>query len=113
MPKARRGLWKNFPLRSEHNWLNIALLTVPVAIVLHLVHASPLLVFVFAALAIIPLAGILGEATEVLSAYAGPTMGGILNATMGNATEYPKYPPPTKKTTDEATKGRTHFFSRL
>lgn len=91
MPQARSSglgkLWRNFPLRSEHKWLNWLLLIVPIAFFLHLRHAPPLWVFAAAAFGIIPLAGVLGEATEALAARMGPTLGGILNATMGNATE--------------------------
>jgi Ca2+:H+ antiporter len=89
---ARSGaigkLWHHFPLRSEHLWLNFLLLTIPVAIVLHIEEASPLLVFAASAAAIIPLAGILGESTQALSTHAGPTVGGLLSSTMGNATEF-------------------------
>jgi Ca2+:H+ antiporter len=45
------------------------------------------LVFVLAALAVIPLAGYMGEATEHLAARTGPAVGGLLNATFGNAAE--------------------------
>ncbi len=45
------------------------------------------LVFFSAALAIVPLAGFMGKATEELSKYVGPGIGGLLNATFGNATE--------------------------
>ncbi len=83
----KSGLWHAFPLRTESTWLNWLLLAVPVAVGLELAHASPMLVFVFSALGIIPLAGVLGDATETLAAYSGPAVGGILNATMGNATE--------------------------
>jgi Ca2+:H+ antiporter len=79
--------WDKFPLKSEHRWLNYLLLLTPVAIGLSLAHAAPLLVFVVTALAIAPLAGILGESTGTLAAYTGPAVGGILNATLGNATE--------------------------
>src|SRR3954466_7041708 len=81
------GWWAKFPLRSEHLWLNILLLAVPVAIGLHLADAPPLAVFIASGLGIIPLAGVMGEATEALASYTGPTVGGILNATFGNATE--------------------------
>jgi Ca2+:H+ antiporter len=50
-------------------------------------HFSPTLIFIFAALAIVPLAGLMGEATEEISFYSGPKLGGFLNATFGNATE--------------------------
>jgi len=48
---------------------------------------SPLLIFFLAALAIIPLAKFIGEATEELSVFTGPALGGLLNATFGNITE--------------------------
>jgi Ca2+:H+ antiporter len=79
--------WRKFPLRSQHAWLNWLLLFVPAALVLHWSGASPMVLFLAAAAGIIPLAGVLGEATEALAARLGPTLGGILNATMGNATE--------------------------
>ena len=50
-------------------------------------HFSPTVMFILSALAIIPLAGIMGEATEEISFYSGPRVGGFLNATFGNATE--------------------------
>ena len=45
------------------------------------------LVFVVACMAVLPLAGYMGEATEHLAARTGPTLGGFLNATFGNAAE--------------------------
>jgi Ca2+:H+ antiporter len=59
----------------------------PAAVVAHFMDASPIVVFFIAALAIVPLAKFLGEATEELSSHSGPAVGGILNATFGNATE--------------------------
>jgi Ca2+:H+ antiporter len=83
-----RQLWRDFPLNTGHALLNWLLLFVPVALVLHwFVHPGPVVEFAAAALAIIPLAGALGEATEDLSAHLGERAGGLLNATMGNATE--------------------------
>src|SRR5882724_6460475 len=81
------GWWAKFPLKTEHLWLNVLLLAVPVAIGLHLTDAPPIAVFIAAAVGIIPLAGVMGEATEALAAHTGPTIGGILNASFGNATE--------------------------
>lgn len=64
------------------------LLFVPIALLAeHVFHASPVLVFIFACLAIIPLADFVGEATEELSVHTGPRIGGLLNATLGNAAE--------------------------
>jgi Ca2+:H+ antiporter len=91
MSDARGGplarAWHHFPLKTQALWLNLLLAAVPAAFALHFAHSDPLLIFLFAAVAIIPLAGVLGEATETLSAYSGPAIGGLLNATMGNATE--------------------------
>jgi Ca2+:H+ antiporter len=52
-----------------------------------LLHWPPSLLFGTAALAIIPLAGILGTATESLAHHTGARIGGMLNATLGNAAE--------------------------
>ena len=68
--------------------LNLLLLFIPVSLALH--YAAPgqsLWIFVTAALAIVPLAGLMGEATEELSKRLGAAWGGLLNATFGNATE--------------------------
>ena len=48
---------------------------------------NPILVFLASALSIVPLAKIMGDATDSLSDYLGPIFGGLLNATMGNAPE--------------------------
>ncbi|TAK23380.1 MAG: calcium/proton exchanger [Chloroflexota bacterium] len=67
--------------------LNILVVFLPVALVLRLSGGSDVLVFVASALAIIPLAGIIGHATDEIAKYVGPGVGGFLNATFGNATE--------------------------
>jgi Ca2+:H+ antiporter len=59
----------------------------PAAIVAEYMHANPVLVFALSALAIVPLSGFLGKATDELSTYTGPTLGGLLNATLGNLAE--------------------------
>jgi Ca2+:H+ antiporter len=64
-------------------WL---LLLLPVAVLAKFL-GNELLIFGASALAIIPLAGYLGEATEVLAEKTGPRVGGLLNATLGNAAE--------------------------
>src|SRR5438270_809866 len=45
------------------------------------------LAFITAALVIVPLAGLIGTATDQLAVHAGPRVGGLLNATFGNITE--------------------------
>src|SRR6516165_5031527 len=66
------------------NWL---LIVIPIGVGLDWIGADPLLVFLTSALAIIPLAGLMGDATEALAKFLGPAVGGLLNATLGNAPE--------------------------
>src|SRR3954462_14309753 len=67
------------------NWL---LILVPVTIALEfLAPASHTLIFIASCLAIVPLAGWLGHATEELAHHTGEGVGGLLNATFGNAAE--------------------------
>jgi Ca2+:H+ antiporter len=61
-------------------------LTVGVVVV-ELLHVPTLLIFVVSALALIGLAWVLGQATESLGHHSGPRIGGVLNATFGNAAE--------------------------
>ena len=68
-------------------YLKILLVFVPLAILGELLHWNPLLVFALSALGVVPLAGLLGEATEHLVVHTGPRVGGLLNATLGNAAE--------------------------
>jgi Ca2+:H+ antiporter len=60
---------------------------IPVAIGLEIAHADPVLIFVAAALGVIPTAALMGMATEELAAKSGPGIGGLLNVTFGNAPE--------------------------
>jgi Ca2+:H+ antiporter len=69
-------------------YLNYGLLVlVPIAIVGRFLGWSPVLVFATAALGVVPLAGWMGVATEELAVHTGPRLGGLLNATLGNAAE--------------------------
>ena len=63
------------------------LLFVPIAGIFEIAHAPPPLIFLFSALGIVPLAGLMGRATEALAEKSGPGIGGLLNATFGNAAE--------------------------
>ena len=67
--------------------LRYMLVFVPISLIGEFMSFPETIMFVLSALAIIPLAGIMGEATEEISFYSGPRMGGFLNATFGNATE--------------------------
>ncbi len=68
-------------------WSLLLLLAVPASVVLNLMGAAPVLVFITACVAVLPLAGLMGAATESLAERTGPTIGGLLNATFGNAAE--------------------------
>ncbi len=71
-------------LRPRLEWL---LALVPIVVALEVVHGDPIVIFAASALAILPLAGLIGRATEELATRAGPQLGGLLNATFGNVTE--------------------------
>ena len=70
------------------NFLNVLLVFVPISLVLeYATSASGMVIFVSSCLAIIPLAGLMGRATEQLAEKVGEGIGGLLNATFGNAAE--------------------------
>ncbi|KAL8726713.1 MAG: hypothetical protein Q9181_005951, partial [Wetmoreana brouardii] len=87
--------WVSWPVRFGYvtwrtlasNPVNVLLVFVPLGIAFGATHANPTVVFILNFLAIIPLASLLSFATEELSAKLGQTLGGLLNATFGNAVE--------------------------
>jgi Ca2+:H+ antiporter len=74
-------------LFAVENWLNWLLIFLPVSAFLEFTRAQPVAIFVTSCLAIIPLAGLMGKATEHLAEKMGAGIGGLLNATFGNAAE--------------------------
>ncbi|KAK4544358.1 hypothetical protein LTR36_004249 [Oleoguttula mirabilis] len=70
-----------------YSWINILLIMVPVGIGLEYSPVNKVAVFVVNFIAIIPLAAMLSYSTEELAMYIGETLGGLLNATFGNAVE--------------------------
>lgn len=75
-------------LFAPRNLLNWLLIFVPIAVVLEFMpHHNAIAIFVASCLAIIPLAGWMGRATEHLAERLGEGIGGLLNATFGNAAE--------------------------
>lgn len=66
---------------------SILLVFIPISIVGHFWGWSEIAIFLTSATAIIPLAAFMGLATEEIAVVAGPNLGGLLNATFGNATE--------------------------
>jgi Ca2+:H+ antiporter len=69
------------------NYVNILLVFVPLGIISGVMGWNPTAVFILNFFAIIPLAAVLSFATEEISMKLGETMGGLLNATFGNAVE--------------------------
>ena len=65
----------------------ILLVFIPISIAAHFWGGSEALIFLSSALAIVPLAAFMGTATEEIAIVVGPNLGGLLNATFGNATE--------------------------
>jgi Ca2+:H+ antiporter len=70
-----------------NRWLYLLLLAAPAAVIAEALHAPPLAPFVLASLGLVPLAGLIGLATETLAERLGHSIGGLLNATFGNAAE--------------------------
>jgi Ca2+:H+ antiporter len=71
-------------LKPGIHWL---LIFIPITLILEYAHASAPMIFFSAALSIIPIARLIGSSTEQLSTYTGDAVGGLLNATFGNAPE--------------------------
>jgi len=68
-------------------YLKILLICIPLSFIGHFLKWNATVQFFLTCVSIVPLAGYLGSATEVIAAYTGPKFGGFLNATFGNATE--------------------------
>ena len=85
---AHPGLPPHLRKSRTPRWRLLLLAAVPVSILLgYVLHAPAVWVFLTACLGVLPLAGYMGEATEHLAHRTGPTVGGLLNATFGNAAE--------------------------
>src|SRR5512146_1908731 len=78
---------KAFKKFFSRNPLAALLVFLPATLVAQVAHASPVLIFILASIAIIPMAAYIGESTESLAHFTGPRIGGLLNATLGNAAE--------------------------
>jgi Ca2+:H+ antiporter len=66
---------------------SILLVALPLTLVAQIFQWPPVVIFIFAALGIIPLAAYIGGATEGLAFHTNPRLGALLNATFGNAAE--------------------------
>lgn len=74
-------------ISARGQFWNAMLVFIPLAAAGHWLGIGPVFVFVFSALACLPLSFRLGQSTESLGARVGPVAGGLLNATFGNAAE--------------------------
>ncbi|KAJ5653689.1 hypothetical protein N7490_000692 [Penicillium lividum] len=70
-----------------NSWINVLFFAAPVGIGLYAANMNPIAIFVVNFIAIIPLAAMLSFATEEIALRTGETIGGLLNATFGNAVE--------------------------
>ncbi|PQE04568.1 putative Ca2+-transport (H+ Ca2+ exchange) protein [Rutstroemia sp. NJR-2017a BVV2] len=100
-PKKKRGgifagkdlKHEPFTLRNQlqntigNSWINVLLIAAPVGIALNYAGVNKIVVFVVNFIAIIPLAAMLSFATEELALHVGESLGGLLNASFGNAVE--------------------------
>src|SRR5512142_2780195 len=84
--KKEQNSWFSLAMLQPLDWLLLAL---PAALAIRYVPAwkNEAMLFIISGIAIIPLAGWMGRATEHLGARAGHGIGGLLNATFGNAAE--------------------------
>ena len=65
----------------------LLVIMLPLSVIGKYMHWSEVGLFAIACLAIIPLAGVMGRATESIAIHSGPKIGGLMNATFGNAVE--------------------------
>jgi Ca2+:H+ antiporter len=72
---------------SKSSIIYILLIFVPIAIISEYIHVDHLILFVVAAIGLIPLAKLIGDSTEHLASHYGATLGSLLNVTFGNAAE--------------------------
>ena len=85
-PRNVPGVLVPAPFRAlSFRWL---LLFVPASALAAVLHARPLATFFIAGLALLPLAELIGAATQQIGLHAGPRVGGLLNATFANVTEF-------------------------
>lgn len=95
--RTRSGMWaketQTFTVASQlkatlfNSWINVLLVFVPIGIAVNFANVPKVGVFVINFIAIIPLAAMLSYATEEIALRTGETIGGLLNATFGNAVE--------------------------
>jgi Ca2+:H+ antiporter len=86
-PSRKKNVFETIIQFIRKDPILVLLLAAPLAILAKGLHWSETLVFTFSALAVIPFASYIGKSTEVLASFTGPRLGGLINATLGNAAE--------------------------
>jgi Ca2+:H+ antiporter len=86
MQYERKQLLKSVKL-TKSSAVYFLLIFAPIAVALEFMHVDPIAMFVVAAIALIPLAKLIGDSTEHLATHYGATTGSLLNVTFGNAAE--------------------------
>ncbi|KAI5478371.1 vacuolar calcium ion transporter h(+) exchanger [Pseudohyphozyma bogoriensis] len=87
-PLAAPPGWRVSAMHAvKYSYLNVLLVFIPISWAMHFTHQSPTVTFAMSFAAIIPLAALLGFATEELALRTSDTVGGLLNATFGNCVE--------------------------
>ncbi|KIW99909.1 calcium/proton exchanger [Rhinocladiella mackenziei CBS 650.93] len=85
--KRQYTAWGQIRATLFNSWINILLIASPAGIAVYYAHVDPVAVFVINFIAIVPLAAMLSYATEEIALRTGEVMGGLLNASFGNAVE--------------------------
>lgn len=91
--RQKAAFKRKIPIKSQvkavlfGSWINLLLIAVPVGFVVNYLHINGVAIFVVNFIAIVPLAAMLSYATEEIALRVGETLGGLLNATFGNAVE--------------------------
>ncbi|KIV86922.1 calcium/proton exchanger [Exophiala sideris] len=85
--KKKYTLWSQIRATVFNSWINVLLIFSPIGIAVYYAKINPVAIFVINFIAIIPLAGMLSYATEEIALRVGEVLGGLLNASFGNAVE--------------------------
>lgn len=83
----RPTYYASFVAAFRYTPINILLICIPISWTLHYTHQSPTLIFVFSGIGIVPLAALLGLGTEQIALSTTQSVGGLLNASLGNLIE--------------------------
>jgi Ca2+:H+ antiporter len=84
---SRVGILATVRAIALYSWLNILLVSVPLAIASYLARLNHIVIFTANVIAVIPLSGLLTFATENIARDSGDVLGALVNVTFGNLVE--------------------------